>query len=486
MKAGVLAPGGKRASPEFRVPAQDGYRLVRHRGRAFLYSALTDQLYPLSPPAVEALEREGLDGARLRDLELCSSGAVPLPPPAPPDAQAVRTEVRHAVDQQVHQIVLGVTESCNLRCHYCIYSGSYAGLRRHSRAKMPWEVARQAIHYLMAHRANSPVPPGISFYGGEPLLHLSLIRRCVDYARSLSGEVRFVITTNGTLLDGEARAFLVENDFTVLVSLDGPSEVHDRYRRDAAGSPSFDRIAANLDALRREAPDYYAGRVRFSVVLTPPIDYARLEAFFTGLGVPCVVSPMETYGLRPEWLSRLNRPDFEPLAAAFEQACRDRTEHGQKLWRRFSVGLLGPALRRIQTRGERQEAAYFRLGQCVPGSRKVFVDPRGNLYPCEKVEGGPDVRLGRVDRGVDPEASLRLMERFSEMVSQNCGGCWMRRMCTACLADAVQGGRFDPAKMGLRCAARKEAQAEALGLYAALLEEDPGALDFLPEAFPWG
>lgn len=470
------------------TPQTVGYRVVRRRKRAFLYSAVTDHLYPLSARAAEVFEQTGLDAGKLCELERTCSDTGCRPAPAPPDPVAARAEVRHSLDREVQQIVLGVTENCNLRCRYCVYSGNYTRVRTHSNARMPWHVAREAIDYLLRHRAESPVPPGIAFYGGEPLVELSLIRRCVEYAEARSdGEVRFVITTNGTLLNERARALLVQYDFTLIVSLDGPPEVHDRYRRGAGGRPTFECIAANLRALEQEAPGYFRDRVRYSVVLAPPVDYGALGAFFDKFGAPCVVSPMEIYGASDEWHERLRRPDFEPLATAFEQACRDGKEAaGADLWRRFSVGLLGPALRRIQTRADRPDAAYYRLGQCIPGARKIFVNPRGDMYPCEKVEGGADVCIGRVDTGVDAEAVERLLTRFTQIVTDRCAACWMRRMCSACLADAVHGGCFDLRKMRGRCAARREAQAEVVGLYAALLEDDPAALNFLPEAFPWG
>lgn len=469
------------------VPPVTSYRVVSFHGRSFLYSAATDRLYPLAPNAAAVLERSGFDQDMLWALELSCSGTACQPVPAQPDPAASRTELRRALETEVQQIVLGVTENCNLRCQYCIYSGVYAGVRTHSAERMSWDVARKAIDYLLAHRSASTFPPGIAFYGGEPLLELDLIRRCVEYATAQSGgAARFVITTNGTLLNEAARALAVAHDFTLIISLDGPQAVHDRYRCDTAGRPTFDRIMANLEALRHEAPAYYRDRLRFSAVLAPPIDYRTLDAFFTEVGAPCVVSPLDLYHMDEAWHRRANRPDFEPMAAALERDCRQGVPNGADRWRYFSVGLLGPVLRRIQSRSERPDAVYYRLGQCIPGARKVFVAPNGDLYPCEKVEGHTDVLIGHVDTGVDAEAAERLLTFFADTVTEHCTGCWMRRMCSACLADVVHGGQIDREKLNTRCPSRREAHADVLGLYAALLEEDPTFLDFLPAAFPWG
>ena len=461
------------------------YRLVRRLDKAYLYSRLTDRIYPLNPGMAEALESSEPGSERLRNLEL-ASGAELRPTPAPPDPLWIREHVGRALDHEVQQVVLGITERCNLRCHYCIYSGKYQGPRTHSESYMSWEVARKAIDYLLSHSADASPGPAIAFYGGEPFLDLALIRRCAEYAKLRSnGRMRYVVTTNGTLLGKHARELAIEHNFTLLVSLDGPAEIHNRNRRDTGGRPTFERITANLEDLRREAPDYFARQVCFSVVLAPPVDYASLTAFFDGAGIACMVSAVENYG-NSELLQHAVPPDLEPVSCAFEDAGR-KWKSGKEPdpTRRFAVGLLGASLHRIQTRRQRSDMGYYRLGQCIPGVRKIFVNSRGEIYPCEKVEGAADVRIGHVDTGVDAEAVIRLLMRFMETVAGRCSGCWMRGMCTACLADAVHGGSFEPKKMDVRCAGRQFAQSQVLALYASLLESDPQLLDFLSAAFPW-
>ncbi len=69
-------------------------------------------------------------------------------------------------------MILQVTQRCNLRCEYCIYSGDYKN-RSHTNKDMPWESARQAIDYFIAHsRDTNPIM--LAFYGGEPLLNMKL------------------------------------------------------------------------------------------------------------------------------------------------------------------------------------------------------------------------------------------------------------------------------------------------------------------------
>ena len=66
------------------------------------------------------------------------------------------------------------------------------------------------------------------------------------------------IQTNATLIDDEWAAFLKENEFLVGVSIDGPREMHDAFRVDKGGKPTFDRVIAGLDALKRHDVEWNA------------------------------------------------------------------------------------------------------------------------------------------------------------------------------------------------------------------------------------
>lgn len=120
------------------------------------------------------------------------------------------------------QLILQVTQNCNLRCDYCIYSGGYY-TRTHSNKKMNFELAKSGIDYLIKHSRNSQ-KLFLGFYGGEPLLEFNLIKKCIEYIEQ-EGEGKkfdYVITTNATLINDEILEFFVKNDFKVTISLDGP------------------------------------------------------------------------------------------------------------------------------------------------------------------------------------------------------------------------------------------------------------------------
>jgi sulfatase maturation enzyme AslB (radical SAM superfamily) len=80
----------------------------------------------------------------------------------------------------LYQLLLDVTDACNLRCNYCVFSGAYDGFRSHGHTKMSREIAINAVDMYFDHIQegalfNPSREPTIGFYGGEPLLNLPLI-----------------------------------------------------------------------------------------------------------------------------------------------------------------------------------------------------------------------------------------------------------------------------------------------------------------------
>lgn len=148
--------------------------------------------------------------------------------------------------------------TCNLDCDYCFFLSKemlYPG----SRFRMAEELQELYLRELLeAHRDAPEVV--VAWQGGEPtLMGLDFFRRSIDliatYARP-GQRVLNTLQTNGTLLTDEWGAFLAENRFLVGISIDGPRDIHDTYRVDKGGKPTFDKVMRGLSVLRRHGVDY--------------------------------------------------------------------------------------------------------------------------------------------------------------------------------------------------------------------------------------
>ena len=146
----------------------------------------------------------------------------------------------------------------NLECEYCFFLSKemlYPG----SRFRMAEELQETCIRQLLeAHpRAREVV---VAWQGGEPtMMDLDFFRRAIDleHAYAKSGQrVLNTIQTNGTLLTDEWGEFLKENEFLAGISIDGPAGMHDAYRVDKGGKPTFGRVIRGLDVLKQHGVDW--------------------------------------------------------------------------------------------------------------------------------------------------------------------------------------------------------------------------------------
>jgi uncharacterized protein len=141
---------------------------------------------------------------------------------------------------------------CNLDCRYCFYLEKENLYGKKQDWAMPDAVLESYIRqYIDAHDE-----PEISFawQGGEPtLLGVDFFRKILAIQNRFANGKRIgnAFQTNGVLLDDEWGEFLAKNDFLIGLSVDGPAELHDYYRVDKGGAPSFDRVMRGLRFLKK-------------------------------------------------------------------------------------------------------------------------------------------------------------------------------------------------------------------------------------------
>ena len=152
---------------------------------------------------------------------------------------------------------------CNLDCAYCYYTekdGLYPDTRNFRMDDGTLET--YVRDYMASQAAHEPPEIWFAWQGGEPtLLGLRFFQKVVDLQARYAPPgttVRNAIQTNGVTLDGEWAAFFRENRFLVGLSIDGPKALHDRFRLDRRGRPTFDRVMKGLAHLRDGGVEFNA------------------------------------------------------------------------------------------------------------------------------------------------------------------------------------------------------------------------------------
>jgi uncharacterized protein len=140
---------------------------------------------------------------------------------------------------------------CNMRCGYCYYLGKASLF-----PQGPWRMPPELLERYIAQRLEASAGPTTHFewHGGEPtLLGVDYFRTIVGFQKAHRPPGRKVtngIQTNGLLLDEAWAAFLKEEGFSVGLSMDGPADLHDTYRRTAADAPTHAKVAEAFRLLR--------------------------------------------------------------------------------------------------------------------------------------------------------------------------------------------------------------------------------------------
>lgn len=388
-----------------------------------------------------------------------------------------------AMEAGCQQLILNVTENCNLRCRYCIYGGKYPNQRVRSPRKMSVEVAHRALDYFLA-RSRRVKESHIGFYGGEPLLNLALIQDCVEYVRSRTRKkYHFGFTTNGTLLNRTVARYLIKNKFNLLVSLDGPQHVHDRFRVNAKGDGSWEKVIRNLELLKDLSPSYYRNHVTLSAVLVAPGYLPETRAFFENNRLLSGLSVSTSYPVHTS--NPLDEENDKDESAATHACGHCALYHdGATLLNdrrgltNFLKGYFQRELHDIHYRPifDGFNGGIHINGCCFPGQRRLFVSCDGQYHICERLDNG--YPLGNVDEGVLPEKVAGLVNEYKK-ISKSCLNCWAVRFCTKCYASYNVGGKINADLRREECRSFRKDFEKVLVLYHEVAEKNPRAFDFL-------
>lgn len=341
---------------------------------------------------------------------------------------------------KVQKITLQVTQSCNLRCDYCPYSGGYRN-REHTNNKMDWNTAKKSLDFLLEHSIDNEIV-NIGFYGGEPMIEFDLIKKCIEYAKEIfkGKDIQFSITTNGTLINKKIIRYFVKNKVNLTISLDGPKEVHDKNRRFCNGSGTFDKIINSLDYIKEEFPEYYK-RLFFNVVLDPESDFSCINDFFCNYETikenPASLSLIteqysvnsinysQEYFVKNEYeyfkvlLSKLNRLDSKNVSKLLEKRFSDL----RRMYNYIEIC-------------ERIPEKAHHGGPCIPGVQRLFVNVNGDFFPCERVSEESEImRIGSIRNGFELE-KIKVLLNVGKITEKQCKNCWAFRFCFQCAAFA--------------------------------------------------
>ncbi len=238
------------------------------------------------------------------------------------------------VVRSLHAMAKPIGSACNLDCTYCYYLSKEQLLGQDKRRMSDEVLEAYVAGYIESQDAEEIA---FTWHGGEPtLLGVAFFEKVVRFQEKYRPAGRRItndIQTNGTLLDDEWCSFLARNGFLVGLSIDGPRDLHDRYRPTKGGQGSFDAVVAGARRLAAHGIPFGTLTVVNRETAKRPLDVYRflrdeLGSRYMQL-IPCV-EPVQFATTAPD---RHEAADLPPVGSA-----RARVAHPRSVVTEWSVG----------------------------------------------------------------------------------------------------------------------------------------------------
>ena len=362
----------------------------------------------------------------------------------------------------VKALCLHISHDCNLSCRYCFaQEGEY---HQQKRELMSYEVGKRALDFLVESSGNRHNLE-VDFFGGEPLMNFDVVRRLVEYGRSIEDKndkkFRFTLTTNGVLLNDDILDYANKEMSNLVLSIDGRKEIHDRMRTFRGGQGSYDAIVDKFKkaADSRDQMNYYVRGTFTRNNLDFSEDVKHLaELGFEQISIePVVADPSQDYALREE--------DIPVILEQYDVLARyllDRKKDGKPVnFFHFMIDLSqGPCV-------------VKRLSGCGSGTEYLAVTPTGDLYPCHQFVGIPGFRLGDVFEGITNTEIRDEFKLCNVYAKEKCRDCFAKFYCSGgCAANSYSFSGDINGAYDIGCELEKKRVEAAIMLKAAEAEMD--------------
>jgi len=344
-----------------------------------------------------------------------------------------------------NHVVFEVTDRCNLKCVYCAFGDCYIGYDKRNHKKLDFNKAKILLDYYVPiwrrkneHETQPHVT--ISFYGGEPLMNIKVIRQIVSHCESFGFKKDFFtysMTTNGLLIN-KYRDYLIEKDFRLTVSLDGDKE-NNSFRIKQNGENSFDDVIASMEQIKEFNSNYFDKNISFISVIHKKNSMQECFHFiknkFNKLPSTGPITIDDIAPEQKEFFDKYLRKDSDNFFSEEEIERLDDSELGQYDVYSF---VRKNARHYFNHYNDVYKVAkplpMTPTGTCIPFNRKVYLSVNGKILPCERIHVCHT--MGRVSKTksvlLDFETIAKYFNETVSVFKEHCENCYNRPTCEIC------------------------------------------------------
>lgn len=447
------------------------------------------------------MDPENIKTLLMKFTELQEKGVFikgPVDEISPVDRDRIRKLLKYYDDNiLLRKFCLEVTEDCNFRCTYCKRTiaadsgnnfttslgeeNAFLGIQYYFRKYTSFfsELSDEKKKLLL-----QIVPPGLSWYGGEPFLNFDLIKKTSEYFKALpwgeysisTNDLHFTANSNLSIMSDEILRFLVDNQVGLYASLDGPAEEHDKCRVFENGQGTFDLAYSNLLKIKNFDEEYFGKHVSLFGVYTDRHEYNKCTDFNLSLGAfRCEHFPAQYTGVfvpDPEAAVKSYQDSFQDSLQNFRERAREESKKRDIEMTLFSGLLAFSNLNLDRPSGKSSLSISI---TCPMGFDNLMVAANGDFLICHKSTG--DMPIGNCASGLDHEKLVDLNEKYNSTINNiECRSCWAVNFCRICAAARMkQDGFVNPARK--ECDFFRLATEFRFACFLHLSEEHPDLLE---------
>lgn len=420
-------PTGTKADGKRMDPRPGRYAVLTASGHEYLYVPEIQELFTLDEELARLLKAAEVNAVSLADGEPMSVAAVAAYQFVSMLIEQNRTQSlseRRWEHQGLRDVVIHVSQVCNLNCVYC-----YAVELNQANKLMSRETADRVIAQTM-----KLAPEGLAcvkFLGGEPTMAWPMVEYMMDsyVAASVAAGLKppgFTMVTNGTRITREIVQSAARHKMYILVSIDGPQEIHDKLRPYHNGAGSYTKATTALKAMVESGIDVAVEAV-----------YTR-QHYLDGITPQSMIDHFLSLGVRefhiPPAIGAWHGVDVFGELAEVTRHYSDAVRNSIRSYRTDAPYLL----RGIQFVLDGFAIRERRRHVCGAGRTFMGINYDGEAFPCYLLQS-PDVSYGFVGETWNQDRYDKIRSEFinnGKEYHSVCRECWANEICQSCLGSS--------------------------------------------------
>ena len=341
---------------------------------------------------------------------------------------APSTNIHNDIDTQINNfnaIVLPIAGKCNLACPYC-FARTKNGFNFNNFTEADID---KTIDFLVKKNPDESKPFNIIFFGGEPLLNLSIIKYTVSLFKNKypTRKISFSITTNGTIVNDEIISLFKENNFAVLLSLDGPNNEYNM-RIFKNGRSSLSKVFKNIGILLKNNVPV---EIRATFISTNPY-LVETYNFFEKIGLPFhIIFAYESENKSNNHLTNYDKEVLNRIEKDFDNLLKFYIKKAQRGDVLHNV-TISTAINKLRFRTVEKIA-------CGGGINYYTIMSNGDIFSCPHLMNDDAFKIGTIfTNDIAKESVIPAdIDKIFE-----CSDCWAKYLCLGgCPTQKIATGK---------------------------------------------